>query len=214
MLTNYDYSEQFKDRLKALPFLAGLFAIIFLINKGIWSLDKVIVMYFFIALIPIKFFALIFRGWQLWFRESKKIGLLLILLIFLFGAFIFDFEIVPKLLAYGIGSETQGNVTDFIVTTKSHFVVYEFVANDSVFKKQQIVSLSYFKTLSIGVAVKINYLKDNPHISFLSDFAYLNFQTMGSLFLGVGLFASLYATEIKGRIISVINSSRHFRKPA
>jgi hypothetical protein len=93
-------------------------------------------------------------------------------------------------------------------------VVYEFVANDSVFKKQQIVSLSYFKTLSIGVAVKINYLKDNPHISFLSDFAYLNFQTMGSLFLGVGLFASLYATEIKGRIISVINSSRHFRKPA
>ena len=214
MSSNYDYNEQFKERLKALPFLAGLFAIIFLINKGIWSLDKVIVMYFFIAFIPIKFIAFIFRGWQLWFREGNKIGLVLLLLIFLFGALIFDFEIVPKLLAYGIGSETQGHVSDFIITAKSHFVVYEFAVNDLIFKKQQIVSFSYFKNLSIGAAVNINYLKNNPQISFLNDFAYLKFETMGTLFLGVGLFASLYVTEIKDKITSMINSSHHFRKPA
>jgi hypothetical protein len=214
MPKNYDYNEQFKDRLKALPFWAGLFAIVFLINKGIWALDKVIVMYLFIAFVLIKFFAIIFRGWQLWVRESKKIGFLLLLLLILFGAFILDFEVVPKLLAYGSGSETQGHVTDFIVTTKSHFVVYEFAVKDLVFKKQQIVSISYFKTLSIGEAVKINYLKDNPQISFLADFDHLKFETTGTLFLGFGLFASLYATEIKDKITSVIKSGLHFRKPA
>lgn len=214
MSTNHDYNEQFKDRIKSLPLFAGLFAIVFLVNKGIWTLDKVAIMYLFIVFIPIKFFAFTFRGWQLWTRESKKIGLLLILLIFLFGAFILDFEIVPKLLAYGIGTETQGKVIDFIVTTKSHFVVYEFGVNDLVFKKQQIVSLSYFKTLSVGTSVNMYYLKGNPKISFLADFDELKFETTGTLFLSFGLFASLYATEIKDKITSVMNSGLHFRKPA
>ncbi len=214
MPTNYDYNEQFKDRLKALPFFVGLFIIVFFINKGIWALDKISVMYFFIAFVPIKFFAFIFRGWQMWTPESKKGSLLFILLMFLFAAFILDFEAVPKLLTYGLGAETQGNVTDFIVTTNSHFVVYEFTVNDLVFKRQQIVSISYFKSLSVGAVVTINYLKDNPQISFLVDLNHLKFETAGTLFLGFGLFASLYATEIKDKLTSVINSGFHSRKPA
>ena len=214
MPTNYDYNEQFKDRLKALPLWAGLFAIVFLINKGIWSLDKVVVMCLFIAFVPIKFFAIVLRCLQLWIRENKKIGLLLLFLLFIVSAFIFDFETVPKLLAYGLGAETLGKVTDFIITTKSHFVVYEFSINDVVFRKQQIVSMSYFNTLKVGAMVTINYLQDNPEISFLADLDNLKFETMGTLFLGFGIFASLYATEIKDKITSVINSGFQFRKPA
>jgi hypothetical protein len=211
-----DYNEQFKDRLRALPFLAGLFAIVFLINTGLWTLDKVVVMYLFIAFVPIKFFAILFRGWQLWIREDKKIGLVLIFLLLLFSAFIFDFDIVPKLLVYGSGVETQGNATELIVTNikKSHFVVYEFSVNNDIYKKQQLVSVSYFETVNPGAEVSVYYLQQNPNVSFLADLDYLKFGTMETLFLGFGVFASLYATEIKDKITLIINSGVRFRKPA
>lgn len=214
MQTKYDYSEQFKDRLKALPLWAILLGIVFVLNKGIWTLDKVIVTYLFVAFVPIKFFAIVFRSLQLWFRENKKISLLFVFLLILVSAFIFDFETVPKLLAYGLGVETQGNVADFVITTKSHFVVYEFSVNNVVFKKQQIVSMSYFKTLKIGATVTINYLQNNPKVSFLADLDNLKFETMGTLFLGFGMLASLYANEIKDKITLVINRGLHSIKPA
>ncbi len=214
MPTSYNYNEQFKDRLKALPLCAGLFGVVFFLNKSIWALDKVIIMYLFIAFVPIKFFAIVFRSLQLWFRENKKIGLLFFFLLVIASSLILDFEIIPKLLAYGLGVETQGKVADFVVTTKSHFVVYEFSVNNVVLKKQQIVSLSYFKTLKIGASVTINYLQNNPKVSFLADLDYLKFDTMGTLFLGFGMFASLYANEIKDKITLIINSGLHLRKPA
>lgn len=214
MQTKYDYSEQFKDRLKALPLWAILLGIVFVLNKGIWTLDKVIVTYVFVAFVPIKFFAIVFRSLQLWFRENKKISLLFVFLLILVSAFIFDFETVPKLLAYGLGVETQGNVADFVITIKSHFVVYEFSVNNVVFKKQQIVSMSYFKTLKIGATVTINYLQNNPKVSFLADLDNLKFETMGTLFLGFGMLASLYANEIKDKITLVINRGLHSIKPA
>ena len=65
MQSNYDYNEQFKDRLKSLPFLAVLFLIAFFVNMGIWIFDKNIVMYMFVAFVSLKFFAIALRCLQL-----------------------------------------------------------------------------------------------------------------------------------------------------
>lgn len=211
---NDAFGEAFKERLRALPFLALLFAIIFAINKGLWGLDKISVMWLIVALVPIKLFVIVLRSWQLWVREGKEIIFLLLFILFLFSAFIFDFETVPKLLAYGLGRETQGKVVEFIVTTKSHFVVYEFSANNVVFRKQQVVSISYFEALKPGSTVLINYLPNNPRVAFLADLDHLKFETMLSIFLGFGIISSLYAAEIKEKVATIINSSLKFRKPA
>lgn len=211
---NDAFGEAFKERLRALPFLALLFAIIFAINKGLWVLDKISVMWLIVALVPIKLFVIVLRSWQLWVREGKKIIFLLLFILPLLSAFIFDFETVPKLLAHGLGRETQGKVVEFIVTTKSHFVVYEFSANNVVFRKRQIVSISYFEALKPGSTVLINYLPNNPRVAFLADLDHLKFETMLSIFLGFGIISSLYATEIKEKVATIINSSLKFRKPA
>ena len=147
MPSNYDYNEQFRDRLKSLPFLAVLFLIVFFINKSIWALDKSIVLYIFVALVPLKFFVITFRSLQLWIRDGKKFVLLLLFSFILLSAFIFDFEIIPELFAYGSGIETQGSVVESFVTDikKSHFIVYKFSVDNETFKKQQLVSASFFQ---------------------------------------------------------------------
>ena len=218
MQSNYDYNEQFKDRLKSLPFLAVLFLIAFFVNRVIWIFDKYIVMYIFVAFVSLKFFAIALRCLQLWTQDNqdnKKFVLLLLFLFILLSAFIFDFEIIPKLLAYGSGIETQGSVVELFVTDikNSHFVVYEFSVDNEVFQKQQLVSASFFQTVHSGSTVSINYLQQNPKVSFLLDLNRLKFGTTGSLFLGFGIFASLYVNEIKDKITLVINNSLHFRKP-
>ncbi len=216
MPSNYDYNEQFRDRLKSLPFLVVLFLIVFFINKGIWIFDKSIVMYIFVALVPLKFFVIILRCLQLWIRDNKKFVLLLLYSFILLSAFIFDFEIIPKLLAYGSGIETQGNVVELFVTDikKSHFIVYEFSVDNKVFKKQQLVSASFFQTVHSGSEVSINYLQQNPKVSFLTDLNRLKFGTAGTLFLGIGMLASLYTNEIEDKINLIIKRRSVSRKPA
>jgi len=216
MQSNYDYNEQFKDRLKSLPFLAVLFLIAFFVNRVIWIFDKYIVMYIFVAFVSLKFFAIALRCLQLWTQDNKKFVLLLLFLFILLSAFIFDFEIIPKLLAYGSGIETQGSVVELFVTdiNNSHFVVYEFSVDNEVFQKQQLVSASFFQTVHSGSTVSINYLQQNPKVSFLLDLNRLKFGTTGSLFLGFGIFASLYVNEIKDKINSIIKKRSIFKKPA
>ena len=201
---NKDFTEAFKFRLMAIPFIIVFCSIAYGINKGLWSLDKIIVMSLVMALVPIKFLVIIMRYWQVWLRENKNIVFLLFLPIVLLLAFLFDFETVPKLLTYSIGAETQGHVVNFIVTnTKTRFVIYEFPINDVVFKKQQIVSMSYYETLRPGAVVTIDYLQNNPKVSFLADLDYLKFETMSSLFLVFCIIASLYVSEIEEKLTSI-----------
>jgi hypothetical protein len=216
MPSSYDYNEQFKDRLKSLPFLAVLFLIVFFVNMGIWTFDKYIVMYMFAAFVSLKFFAIALRCLQLWIRDGKKFVLLLLFSFILLSAFIFDFEIIPNLLAYGSGIETQGSVVESFVTDikKSHFIVYEFSVDNEIFKKQQLVSASFFQTVQPGSIVSINYLRQNPKVSFLTDLNRLKFGTAGTLFLGFGIFASLYTNEIEDKINLIIKRRSISQKTA
>ncbi len=199
-----------------MPFWAVLFLIVFLINKSIWALDKSIVLYIFAALVPLKFFVITLRSLQLWIRDGKKFALLLLFSFILLSAFIFDFEIIPKLLAYGSGIETQGSVVESFVTDikKSHFIVYEFSVDNETFKKQQLVSVSFFQTVQPGSIVSINYLRQNPKVSFLTDLNSLKFGTAGAFFLGFGMLASLYINEIEDKINLIIKRWSISQKPA
>ena len=211
---NDDFSKAFIERLKILPFVIAVFALAYLVNKGLWTLDTIIILAVIVALIPIKLGLIVFGVIQLWRVESKKIILLLFLPIFLVLGFLFDFETVPELWAYRFGIETQGKTVELINTSKSHFVRYEYSVGNVSFRKQQDTSVPYFGPLSPGSVVNVKYIPDNPKISFLVDVEYLKNQTTFTFFMGFGIMVAIFASKIQEKVISLFKDGFGLQKPA
>src|SRR5215208_2626505 len=104
-----NFNTAFKERLKILAVLAVVFPIVWVINNSLWTLDKVIVTSIITALVPVKFFVIIFVFWRIWLLE-KKSAFWLFLPLVLVVAFIYDVATVPELWAHSFGIETQGRV--------------------------------------------------------------------------------------------------------
>ncbi len=211
---NDDYSKVFIERLKVLPFVIAVFAIAYSVNKGLWTLDTIVILAVIIALIPAKLGLIVFGVIQLWRVESKKVILLLFLPIFLVLGFLFDFGTVPELWAYRLGKETQGKAVELIKTSKSRFVRYEYSVGNVTFRKQQDTSAPYFESLSLGSIVNVKYSPDNPKISCLVDVEYLKNQTTFTLFMGFGIMVAVFASKIQEKVISLFKDGFGSKKPA
>jgi hypothetical protein len=205
--------ETLSDRLKGLVIVGIVLAVIYGINEVLWSFDQIIIMSVVTILVPIKFFVIVFRSWQLWIRENKKIIGLLFGLVVLVLAFIFDFETVPELWAYRLGVETQGKVLELRDKGRSSYVVYEFTADQLVYIKEQRVSFPTYESLEPGTAVPVKYMAGSPNVSFLVDPEQLKFQTVLVIFTGVAAVGSLYASVIKEKVIAIMKSDFQFQRP-
>jgi hypothetical protein len=211
---NDDFGKAFITRLKLLPFVIAVFVIAYLVNKGLWALNSIAILSVIVALIPIKLVLIVFRFFQLWRVENKKMLLLFFLPIILILAFLFDIGTVPYLWVYGLGEETQGKAVEFIKTSKSRFVRYEYSVGNVTFRKQQDTSVPYFESLSPGSIVNVKYSPDNPKISFLVDVEYLKNQTTFTLFLGFGIMVAMFASDIQEKVSSLVKNRFGAKKPA
>ncbi len=213
--TNRRNEETLGERLKGLVILGVIFAIIFGINELLWSFDTIVIMSIVTVLVPIKFFVIIFRSWQLWISENKKIiGLFFGLMVFVL-AFIFDFETVPELWAYRLGVETQGKAVEFRIKSRnSHFIIYEFTADKLVYTNEQRVSIPFYESLEPSAVVPVKYIASSPTISFLVDPKQLKFQTVLVFFTGLGAIGSLYASVLQEKASAIMKKFVQFQKPA
>jgi len=209
-----NFNTAFKERLKILAVLAVVFPIVWVINNSLWTLDKVIVTSIITALVPVKFFVIIFVFWRIWLLE-KKSAFWLFLPLVLVVAFIYDVATVPELWAHSFGIETQGRVIEFTIKSRnSHFITYEFNVDNWLYRKEQEVSIPFYESLEPGELVPVKYLPNSPKISFLVDADHLKFQTLLVLFIGSAMILLLAASTLEDKIKSVMNKAFQSRKPA
>jgi len=206
--------ETLSDRLKGLIIVAIVLAIIHGVNEVLWLFDTIVIMLIVTILMPIKFFVIVFRTWQLWITDDKKLTALFFGFVILVAAFFFDFRTVPELWAYRLGVETQGKAIEFRDKGNSEYIVYEFSVGQSIYRKEQRVSFSLYKSLEPGAVVPLKYLASFPAISFLVDPRQLKFQTVLVLFMGLAAIASLYASVIKEKVSIFMKNNLQFPKPA
>jgi hypothetical protein len=209
-----DFTEAFKGRLKAIAVLVVLFPIVWGINNGLWALDKIFITFIITALMPVKFFVIIFVFWRVWLLE-KKIAFWLFLPMVLLIAFIFDFATVPELWAYRFGTETQGRAIEFTIKSRNkHFVTYEFNAGNWSYRKEQEVTTPFYESLEPGEPVVVKYLPDSPRFSFLVDPPHLKSQTLLVFFTGFAFIVALSAIGIEEKLIKIVKNVFQSKKPA
>jgi hypothetical protein len=209
-----DYNYAFKERLRLLPFFIVLYAIVWWLNNGLWRLDTVVIWSVVILFIPVKLGFIILRSVQLWRIEKKMAFLLIFLPIMLMLAHLFDFQAIPYLWTYRLGTETKGTVIELIKTSKSRFVDYEYLVGNTVFQKRQDTSIQYYESLATGTVVTVKYDPGNPKMAFLMDLQELKKHTLFTLLMGFGTILILYMPEIQEKVSLLIKNHFQVSKPA
>jgi hypothetical protein len=177
-----------RDRLYDLILAAILFAVMYLVNEGLWLFDIIVVPIIAIILVPIKLIVMVraFINDNLDLAKINFVVRWMLIISFLFLFFVYDFIALPHLMAYRFGVRTQGTAIGLQIKSKgTHFVTYKYVTDGGrVFSAEQEVMSETYESLKPDSAVEVYYLDLYPDISFLVDLARLKIDTWFALALG------------------------------
>lgn len=180
-----------RDRLYDLIPTIILFAVMYLVNEGLWLFGIIIVLIVAIILVPIKLIVMVraYIGDGLELAKINFVWRFALIIFFLCATFFYDFIALPHLMAYGVGVRTQGTAIVLQIKGKgAHFVTYKYVTSDGrIFSAEQTVMPATYESLQSGSTVEVFYLGSYPDISFLVDVAQLKFETYVVFVMGCSM---------------------------